>query len=387
MGMRFRIYESHLSFPLQFMCDFGLYGCGLVDLQDAWKRCQDEEEHNGLELKDSPYFRQSRLPLEIDAIAPQILNRLRLAARKVDFKIGEAPPTFPDEPLVLSVRELWDDERNRRKAKGLNPSPELPIEASANSRGSGGDWVSEARYWEAIQKRIQGEATALDPMLTETQPWEGRVMNTFESIEALWDPCWRRWKPTSSSAKDVSANVNVEAMTEDTTAFPDSEGDISVDISLFSNDDVEESTDDVLGGLDRHQGPEDEGLGEEEENDFNNAMEDKDPEARETPGPDSANDSGVDENPFEAPERAQLKLQADTYRLERSATVFNLLFKEYNRSSLALQPKFLPILRTKGVVHQPPLPPSKGANVFFLRSNSYTKRSRKKPGDALRTLQ
>ena len=145
-------------------------------------------------------------------------------------------------------------------------------------------------------------------------------MTTFESIEALWDPCWRRWKPASST-KDVSANGNAEAIAEDTTAFPDSEGDITVDISLFSNDDVEESTDDILGALDRHQGPEDEDLGEAEEDDFNNAMEDEDPEARETPGPD-ANESGIDENPFEAPEGTQFELKADTYRLERSAMYF-----------------------------------------------------------------
>ncbi|RXW22946.1 hypothetical protein EST38_g2913 [Candolleomyces aberdarensis] len=358
MGMRFRIYETHLSFALQFMCDFGLYGCGLVDLQDAWKRCQDEEEDNSLDFKASPYFRQSRLPLEIDAIAPQILNRHRLAARKVDFKIGETPPTFPDEPLVLSVRELWDDERNRRKAKGLNPSPELPVEASENSRGSGGDWVSEVRYWEAIQKRIRGEATTLDPILTETQPWEGRVMTTFESIEALWDPCWRRWKPTPSAAKDVSANINAEVTTEDTTAFPDSEGEISVDISLFSNEDVEESTDDILGGLDRNEDPEDEALGEGEEDDLNDAIEDEDPEARKTPG--------ADENPFEAPEGGQFELKADTYRLERSATVLHPLLKEYN------------------LVSSPPTLVDTDTEEDGGGSPTPTKSSRKKPEDARR---
>lgn len=251
MGTRFRIYESHLSFPLQFMCDFGLYGCGLIEVEDGWQRCKDEEE-SSLGLKPSPHFRQSRLPLEIDVIAPQILNRLRLSPRNVAFKIGEPPPVFPNEPLVLSVRELWDDERSRRKAKGLNPSPELPVDPSDASRGKGADWVAEARYWEHIRNRIQGEGD-LDTILTQTQPWEGRVMTTFESVEALWEAPYRRWKPTPHVG--VPTNDNIE---EDTThrgevvdEVNSGPSDIDVDISLISNEDEEDEVDedvtDILG--------------------------------------------------------------------------------------------------------------------------------------------
>src|ERR1700759_5375177 len=42
MATRFRIYESHLSFTLQFMCDFNLYGCGWIDLAEVSLRGPEE---------------------------------------------------------------------------------------------------------------------------------------------------------------------------------------------------------------------------------------------------------------------------------------------------------------------------------------------------------
>lgn len=35
MQRRFEIYESHLNYILQFMCDFGLYGCGELEIAQA----------------------------------------------------------------------------------------------------------------------------------------------------------------------------------------------------------------------------------------------------------------------------------------------------------------------------------------------------------------
>lgn len=32
---KFEVYEAHLGFVLQFLCDFGLGGCGWLDIQDA----------------------------------------------------------------------------------------------------------------------------------------------------------------------------------------------------------------------------------------------------------------------------------------------------------------------------------------------------------------
>ena len=197
MRTRFNIYESHLSYILQFLCDFGLYGCGWIKLAEVWQRTPEDTE-NPLEstprFKFSPYFRESRMPLEVDVASHQILNRHQLAARELHHKLAIPTAPLPPEPLIISVRELWDDERRRRIARGLSPSPEIPVDPSDSSRGSGGEWVAEARWWDGVRKRIEQERGEDDSSRTQNQSWERFVMTTFESVQALWDKEYKTWK-------------------------------------------------------------------------------------------------------------------------------------------------------------------------------------------------
>nr|VWO96738.1 DNA polymerase (EC [Ganoderma boninense] len=231
MKTRFRVYESHLSYILQFLSDFGLYGCGWIDLGEVWQRGRDEfseDERIDSELartlsefKDSPYHRQTRMPLEVDASAPQVLNRHKLRARKMHHKLTIPAPELPPEPLVLSVRELWEDERKRRAAKGLAPSPEIPKDLSANSRGPGGDWVSEARWWEEIRKRIERERG--HEALPLKMSWEKWVMTTFESVEALWEERYKTWKPHASQDDAKDDRSESETVTEEVNPYQSSQ--------------------------------------------------------------------------------------------------------------------------------------------------------------------
>jgi DNA polymerase zeta len=102
-------------------------------------------------------------------------------------------PPSSSEPLVLGVRELWDDERRRRIAAGLPPSPDLPQDPSANSRGDGGGWMAEARWWDQLRQRIERERDT--EVEVRDSGWEGWIMTTFESVEALWENEYRVWKP------------------------------------------------------------------------------------------------------------------------------------------------------------------------------------------------
>lgn len=207
MHTKFRVYESHLSYLLQFLCDFGLYGCGYINLGQVWKRGVEEDDPDldaPNAFKMSPYFRQSRMPLEVDVVAHQILNRHKLSARSVHHKLTIPAPPMSSDPLVLSVRELWEDERHRRVARGLSPTPPVPIDLSKSSRGKGGDWVAEARWWEELRAKIQRERED-DQMMVESEArWEKWVMTTFESVEALWEPKWRTWKPGRTEPKDLN---------------------------------------------------------------------------------------------------------------------------------------------------------------------------------------
>lgn len=197
MKTRFRTYESHLSYILQFLCDFGLYGCGWLSLSDAFRRSDneiDEDDMSTATFKTSSYPREGPMPFEFDTAGYHILNRHNLAARNLHHELKIPGNQPPSEPLVISVRELWEDERHRRTAKGLTPSPALPKDLSANSRCPDIQWVAEARWWEEIQKRIERERDQ-DVPLPSGAEWEKWVMTTFESVQALWNRPWRTWKP------------------------------------------------------------------------------------------------------------------------------------------------------------------------------------------------
>ncbi|KAG9311253.1 hypothetical protein JVU11DRAFT_8337 [Chiua virens] len=214
MHTMFRVYESHLSYHLQFMCDFGLYGCGWINCGQVWKRGVEEDDPD-LATSDlfrvSPYVRQSRMPLEVDVVAHQILNRHHLSARNMHHKLTIPAPPMPPDPVVLSVRELWEDERRRRIAKGLSPTPKVPIDLSKSSREKGGDWVAEARWWEELRVKIQREK---EVMVESEARWEKWVMTMFESVEALWEAEWRTWKPGRQESKDSNV-VPLQAEAED----------------------------------------------------------------------------------------------------------------------------------------------------------------------------
>ncbi|KZT30383.1 hypothetical protein NEOLEDRAFT_1237658 [Neolentinus lepideus HHB14362 ss-1] len=219
MQTSFRVFESHLSYVLQFLCDFGLFGCGWIDLNEVWLRGkgtagdEDEDEDEELPFRQSPYFRQSRMPLEFDVAAHQILNRHALVARNIHHALQIPAPSLPPEPLVISVRELWEDERQRRAAKGLPPTPSLPLDPSESSRDRGARWIAEARWWEEITRRIEKErgreAKPKDPS------WARWIMTTFDSVEALWEPQYRTWRPQKPDKSHTNNANNADRQAEE----------------------------------------------------------------------------------------------------------------------------------------------------------------------------
>uniref|UniRef100_A0A8H7YAJ4 DNA polymerase n=1 Tax=Psilocybe cubensis TaxID=181762 RepID=A0A8H7YAJ4_PSICU len=246
MGARFTVYESHLSYVLQFLADFGLYGCGTIDIEDALERgISEDDPPTTIRFGASPYFREARVPLELDVIAPHILNRHNLVPRNIHHQLQILPVAEPPppDPLIPSVRELWEDERNHRRSLGLNPSPEIPVDPSDSSRSGKGEWISEARWWDEIRKRILEGKDAPQP--TEAfHGWDDRfVMTTFESIEALWEKQYTTWKPPKRSAdllyKPDGLGQNrrdQEYNLEDGGSGDDKHIQIEVDISMFSNE-------------------------------------------------------------------------------------------------------------------------------------------------------
>ncbi|QRV90977.1 DNA polymerase family B [Ceratobasidium sp. AG-Ba] len=203
MRQKIQVFETHISFILQFMCDFGLYGCGWLDFGRYYVREGGKDSGLKCQFSKSPHTRVSRMSLEIDIISHQILNRHKLVQRNLHHTLTiPRPIPSSSEPLVQSVRELWDIERARRTALGLNPTPELPVDASAGQRGLGGGWEQEPLFWEQFRARTRRNVSddKQPPEPDTSQGWEKWVMTAFESIEALWEEDWKTWVPQLSGA-------------------------------------------------------------------------------------------------------------------------------------------------------------------------------------------
>ena len=238
MGTTFHAFESHLSYVLQFLCDFGLYGCGWVQLEDVWQRGVDDDVEyspSGTSFRPSVYFPQSRMALEFDTIAPLIMNRHNVSPRHLHHKLTIPQPPPPPEPLVLGVRELWDDERRRRIAAGLPPSPDLPQDPSANSRENGGDWVAEARWWDQLRERIGRDRVT--EVKARDSTWEKWIMTTFESVEALWEDEYRVWKP-EIRAQEQNPYADSNGSPPQDVKPPVNRSSVEVDESLLSSQDL-----------------------------------------------------------------------------------------------------------------------------------------------------
>lgn len=259
MGTKFTTYENHLNYYLQFMCDFGLYGCGWIDIGGELSiRQLDSRQDVAVNLVDfsfvtSPYYRQTRLPLELDICSHQIRNRYTIQPRDFHSSLG-VPATPPSsQHLVHSVRELWEDERRRRAANGLDPSPDLPIILTNSRRGEGGDWVDLNRLENLLDERCESEKRAGKVYQQRNSVWEKLVLNTFDSVEALWEPSKRQRivsrveeQPENWSDMMIQEKMDTE------------QKEIDVDETLISSQNMEEVVEEdiTIEGVNELQEPE-----------------------------------------------------------------------------------------------------------------------------------
>lgn len=244
MKTKFTTYESHLSYYLQFMCDFSLYGCGWVDLGEVFLRGEDQDRRDPNEILDfeslpkSPYFKESRLPLELDICSHQIQNRHLLESRDIHSSLRIPAPLLPPDPLIHSVRELWEDERRRRISNGLSASPDMPKILSEHRRSKGGDWTDLERLQKLLTKKCDQEKTEGKVYRERNKSWEKWVMSTFESVEALWGSNRRIWRPKREEKDGVGENnsshpQNWSVMTVDDDGID--VGELDVDESMLSS--------------------------------------------------------------------------------------------------------------------------------------------------------
>ncbi|GAA6018210.1 hypothetical protein JCM11491_005634 [Sporobolomyces phaffii] len=192
LGTEFDVFEDHIPFLLQFMLDSNLYGCGWVEVGDCLFRegvpeyvppnesdalytppptCLGPYAHRTYVDLTVPASRihppagpnkASYSALEIDLPASAILNRASNPARLLhhDFVEKLCPDSVERGKLVRSVKELWDDERRRRAARGdSGPYDETDDAPRAFDSRDARDpiWRTEAKLRHKIDDRAQDD--------------------------------------------------------------------------------------------------------------------------------------------------------------------------------------------------------------------------------------
>ncbi|KAL0491986.1 DNA polymerase zeta catalytic subunit [Acrasis kona] len=99
---KYSVFEAHVPYVLQFMIDYNVVGMGTVRIQKYGRRPLQ--------------FRQSHSQVELDVLAQDILNLH-------DVKKDVIKPDNTDVKLVQTLSLLWEDERNRRRSRGVSSQP------------------------------------------------------------------------------------------------------------------------------------------------------------------------------------------------------------------------------------------------------------------------
>ncbi|KAJ2230442.1 DNA polymerase zeta [Coemansia sp. RSA 518] len=157
MGQKFDIYESHLSYTLQFLVDYNLYGMSWMNLDgvrfrsllpsesstdsdQAITNSSVAPEHRWVPkdvpdylVNPAPPVRTSTCELEADVTAADIINRRRVRQRHIHHRRHEADIDTRFERLVPSLDAIWADENKRRVSHGMG---ELHPESSQRQTGS-----------------------------------------------------------------------------------------------------------------------------------------------------------------------------------------------------------------------------------------------------------
>ncbi|GAA5899314.1 DNA-directed DNA polymerase [Sporobolomyces salmoneus] len=242
LGTEFDVFEDHIPFLLQFMLDSNLYGCGWVEVGECLFRegvpeyeppsasealftppptCQGPYAHRiyvDLTVPPSRFHppggpnKVSYSALELDLPSSAILNRGSNPARKIhhDFVEKLHPELVEKGKLVRSVKELWDDERRRRTARGESGPYDLRDDAPREF-DSRDPKDSIWRTGEQLQAKVEDKAAEdlkayrekmgprgkgspdFETYVEEKEKKEGRrthwmdrIKTTFEQVDAIY---------------------------------------------------------------------------------------------------------------------------------------------------------------------------------------------------------
>ena len=204
-------YEVHIPYLLQFMADYGLYGCGWVECRTVTFRAPvpdydstDQSQiwsaktipsHMITASEDKP--RLSHCAIEIDLLSHHISNRDTIKPRPLHHDFVERSNPIPvTEKLVHSMAELWRDEERRRLMRGEDTQqpPSMYVSGSRHDeddRGNG-PWIHEAEMRAKLEELISSERGKSDfhdlqfDTFVKPAKFQSLVQTALESVTDLF---------------------------------------------------------------------------------------------------------------------------------------------------------------------------------------------------------
>ncbi|CAK7207706.1 DNA polymerase zeta [Sporothrix eucalyptigena] len=182
--------ESHIPFLLQFMTDYNLYGCDLLEATESevsWR-------------PPVPASQSARnCPIEVDVAAFSIRNRHAVPERWQHEDLPEIP-NKPNERLVYSMAALWREMAARYNKKGKKNAEERKAwemistqEAFAQLGASSSDprrtpapWIHEDEYRQQIAAIIAAEKLQDTGPPRPREPLEDDLPTIRQSVEDFY---------------------------------------------------------------------------------------------------------------------------------------------------------------------------------------------------------
>ncbi|CAK9831820.1 DNA polymerase zeta catalytic subunit [Anthophora retusa] len=251
-------YEAHIPFIMQFMIDYNLYGMSSITLKDVkFRQCiYTESEENlqtesPLHLSDSQKYlpasviKQSTCKLEVDAQAFEVLNKEEIQ-NGLDLNPG--------------IAAIWNEEKQRREAKGLLNAESQLLYTNTNDRmysPTENDIYQEAKLIKRLASLPQ-ISEDITPVTSKTLSYPLEVENEDKSFSA--SQVLNHFKPSQLSKKNSSELLQHEkpmlkessSQTEDTeTSILDSEDiqlvEILDDLAKENEEEISVDNDSMLG--------------------------------------------------------------------------------------------------------------------------------------------
>lgn len=198
LGQRFQPHEAHVSYQLQWMLDYALCGCDVLECDTVYPRDADADDAARRPL--------THCAVEADVLPPSIVNR----------RLARHAATQPDVVAVPSLRPLWAQDRARRAHLGLDPTPPMPSEAH-RPPPSDAAWHATPMLAAQWDERVRADTSARPP--TPPSEWAPYVMDAYDTVELFHPRTLDAWNAThdarSAKAFDLAYSQQHASFADD----------------------------------------------------------------------------------------------------------------------------------------------------------------------------